>query len=206
MSPRGLMVSGMCLRAALAFIVGIVLYFTVPSGWLKIVAAPAEWLAGNTSFYLDDVEISVDQMSLQVKGNITLGAVLIDGSIMPPLPAEWNKQGGQTMTILVLAIAAFAAPAASLRRRIMLIPVMLLAVVAVSAIDLALEIQYTSVKNLLGTALSSFSFMADEINEQINARLVSRYYCLELIKVFIDGGGRLFLGAVAGVLPHLLKK
>ncbi|HMP96135.1 MAG TPA: hypothetical protein PKA51_04385 [Kiritimatiellia bacterium] len=191
------------LRVAAAFALGLAVYGFASGPWLTVLAPLVSVMGAHTAFFIDQLAVEVlDGRMIRITGVLNLGATLVDGSMIPPLPGQWIKSGGPSMTVLLVAWVVFFFPDASPRRRAVLLIPLLMITALVCAIDLVVELQGTAIRGLLQGGLETFTFRADPINETINQRLVSRLKILEIGEAFMAGGGRLFFGVLAGLIPH----
>jgi hypothetical protein len=193
------------IRMAAAFAAGLALYGFASGLWLTVMAPLVAIIGEHTAFFIDHLAVEVmDGRMIRITGVLNLGAILIDDSFIPALPGQWIKSGGPSMTILLVAWVVFFFPDVSLRRRAVLLIPLLMITALICAIDLVAELQGTAIRGLLQGGLENFTFRADPINEAINQRLVTRLKMLEIVDAFMVGGGRLFLGVLAGLTPYVV--
>jgi hypothetical protein len=102
--------------------------------------------------------------------------VLRGGEPLPAVSASWHTGGGNYIVLGVIVFTVWAAPAG--QRRWSALPVALLALLLVGAIDLALEMQRTALKSIGYEWLPTLSFADMDINRETFARLERDYRVL----------------------------
>lgn len=194
----------MVLRMTTAFVFSVALVFYVPSWWLKPVSRIAVVMVSAGCPFLEDMNVKVKESSIYAEGVIHVDMIMSGGEPLPLTRGNWQKYAGQTLNILIVAAAAWAAPAVGCRRRLVALPVMLLVAASASGFDLALEIQESALRVIGYEWVPSFSLAQTPGNLETFRRLENWYQGVLHIKAYNDGGGRLFSGLLAGLIGYAL--
>lgn len=192
----------MLIRMMCAYALCALISFAVPGWWLNSISPLVELVANATSPFLESTSVRAEVDMLHLEGQVLVNMTLRDGTPLPPLPGQWKKTGGHTLNILILAAAIWAAPVASIRRRLCALPVMLLAAALVSSLDLAVEMQVSSLQVIGSEWLPGLELASSAENVDAFRKLERWYESVRWIKGFNDGGGRLFLAVIAGLIGY----
>jgi len=195
---------GMALRMATGFAVGILIITDAPSWWLTITSPAVEIMVDAGCPYLDDLRMQIEQHEIRADGTIQINMILANGESLPAVPGTWRKHGQHTLNVLVVAIAIWLAPAAGWRRRLVALAGTLSAAALASAFILAVEIQEAALGTIGYDWLPSIPLASTPENVQTFRQMERWYETVTWIKAFHDGGGRLFLGMLAGFIGYAL--
>lgn len=181
-----------------------------PGWWLTIASPLFGFLNDVLSPYLNGTSIQIEGPMLYGTVVFDLGMNLIDGNPVPLLPITWHYSAGLLLHILVISITTWAMPPMDIRSRLAAFPFVLLFTALVSSVDLSVELQEQTFRAVARDWLPGFQFMADESNQKANAFLQYWSMSIRWIKEFHNAGGRLFLGAITGLIgcavPYSVKR
>ena len=202
MKPRPVIL--MLVRMVVAYVVCAGLLFTWPGLWLNAVEPFVAYVADASCPYIDSMKVSSDDAMIELQGRLHVEMTHASGKELPPLPVTWQKHGGQTLNVLMIAVAIWAAPAVRVRRRLLALPVILLAAAFVASIDLAAESQTTALR-VIGTEwLPGMAMAPTDANKAAFQHVEQWYQVVQWLKAFMDGGGRLFMAVTAGLVGYAL--
>lgn len=175
--------------------------------WPRIWLAPVGRLAGvlseRLSPWLENMTVQADDFMLNIQGQIHLHMTLSDETPLPVVPGTWNKHGGQSLAVGVVAAAVWAAGSVGWRRWGALAATLLVAAVA-AAFVLAVEIQDSALQSIGYEWLPGLSFADIPANHRAFANLEEHFRWIQGFKAFHDAGGRLFYSLVAAWMGYLL--
>lgn len=190
----------MVMRMLAGFVVATLLLTRFPEWWLDITAPVSEWLINGFCPFLTEMQVHAENKLIFAEGNIKLAMTMTNGEPVPLAPGTWNKQGGQTLNILIVAVAVWAAPIASIRRRLAILPVMLIAAAVASGFDLAVEVTDVTLRAIGQEWAPTLPLAKTPENIEVFRSLEKEYETVLKFKAFNDGGGRLFSGLLAGLI------
>jgi hypothetical protein len=179
-----------------------VLFYQFPGVLLAPMARVASYVGGGVSPWLSRITSSVEEQNVRFEGWISVDMVLHGGEPVAAINAYWQTGGTKYIILGVVVFAAWAAPAG--RRRWGALPVALLALICVGAVDLALEMQRAALKVIGYEWLPMLSFADVDLNRETFARLERAYRTLEWAISFLNGGGLFFIGVLAGWVGYAL--
>jgi len=196
----------MIVRMSIIYLLGWAFFYNMPGWCLKPVASLAGALADATCPYFNSIKVTTENIMIRIEGEIHVDMKLVSGAALPYTPATWHKHGGQTLNMLMMALAIWAVPSVTWQRRLLVFPFMLLAAVLFAAFDLAIEMQVSALK-VIGTQWLSEMDMANTA-ENIAAfeRMETWYRSVQWIKAFQDAGGRFFLVVLAGLIGYTIPQ
>lgn len=193
--------AGMIVRMCAAFAVAAGILYAFPDPVVRLLAPLVVALTQWTCSYLSGLSLSLNGMILSIDGQIVLAMTLLDGSDLPPVPGTWQKHAGSTLHLLVTSMAVFAVPAMPWTRRLLLLPLALALAGMVAAFHLSVDIQETALRVVGETWLPTLPLASTEANIATFHALESHFNAVVWVKSFNDGGGSLFLAALAGLIP-----
>lgn len=193
---------GIVIRMAAGYLVGILLVTALPGIYLKPVAPIAALMVNLTSPHLTECSLTMDGTSMNATANLSVVMTRVDGQPVPVQEGRWSKGVGATLHILVVGLAMWAAPSASRARRLGAFAVFIILAGLIGAADLAVQMQSTSLQVVGAEWLPKQSLASTDANHAAFAVLKSRYETTRAVSAFLDGGGRLFLGVLAGWIGY----
>lgn len=191
----------MILRMATGFAIGLSLLFWLPATWPGVVA-PAVTLLVDASPYLENTRTRVESDHVVTEGMIRVNMTLQNGEKLPPVPGTWKKHTDQSATLLMVTLAVWMAPTASIRRRLIALPVSLLIAALASGLSLITELHVVALHTMGYEWLATAPLANTQENLRVFERMEQWYDRFVWIKAFLDGGGRLFLGIIAGLAGY----
>jgi len=187
-------------RLAAAYVLLLVMATRAPEPWLRAVAPVAALTADAASPYLDDLRARVEGRAFQFDGRFMIDMTLATGQPVPPIPGAWRQQGSHALHLALVAFSLWAAIALPWRRKIAALGFTAVAALIFSGIDLSVQMLDSALGVIGRDWLPAQVMRSDEANLAAFQRLESHYEWVRGAKAFFDGGGRLFLGVVAGWL------
>jgi hypothetical protein len=196
----------MTARMVCVYLLGWALIYNMPGWCLKPVATLAGALADATCPYFSSIKVATENIMIRIQGEIHVDMELVSGAALPHAPATWHKHGGQTLNMLMMAMAIWAVPVVTWQRRLLVFPFMLLAAVLFAAFDLAIEMQVSALK-VIGTQWLPEMEMANTAeNIAVFEKMETWYKSVQWIKAFQDAGGRFFLAVLAGLIGYTIPR
>jgi hypothetical protein len=193
-SPRMKIVA----RAGAAFLATAALVCAFPAPLMRLISPGVRALTALTFPQVERLSLLTDDARISIEGTLRLNLVRDDGQSIPPVPGKWQKSAGPTLYLLVVTMAAFAAPAMSARRRVAAAPWALVFAWGVCSFHLAVEIQEVALRFIGYEWLPALSFAATDENVARFHALERRYTAISWVKSFNDAGGVYFLAFIAG--------
>ena len=188
-----------------AFLLVTALVFVFPGTWLRLVAPLAAVTTNAFNPYLESVSVAVEDLGFHAQGVFQMDVTLADGAALPELLVWWKKADcWKTLGILVVAATIWACPACGWRRRLVLFPVVLAAAAWVSAYDVGIEIQETMLRDLAPKIFLENPLAASAANQAALQRLETWHATVLWARQFNEGGGRMLLAVLAGLIGHVL--
>ncbi|MBW7907407.1 MAG: hypothetical protein H3C50_00580 [Kiritimatiellae bacterium] len=196
--------AGMLTRMCAVFAVVAWCVYAFPSAWLWPVTGPTAWLVEIGCPYLTDMSVEADGITVVARGDIAVSLSLSGGEPLPRVPGVWHKHGEQTLSIFAVVFAIWAAPTISWRRRVALAPVAMLGAVLVAAFVLSIEIQWAALKMIGYEWLAGLPLARTADNWKYFGQMEQWFRVISWIRAFHDGGGRLFLALLAGLIGYAI--
>lgn len=149
--------------------------------------------------WLDEVTVKAVEVQLQIEGRLRLGVTRLEGGLVEGPPVQWTWSAKEHLMLLVVAMAAWALPSVGWRRRAAALPVTLFLVALITAADVTVELQHTTLRTLSEGALGHISLANTEENRAALLSFERQFRGVLWVKAFSDAGGRLFLAVLAGL-------
>jgi len=196
------MAMGVVIRMLVLCLLSTIMVLYYPWIWLRVVAPLAGFFADAACPYINELKATNDGLLIRLHGQFHIALTRADGTSLPPAILDWHKHSMQTLIMLVVAVSVWAAPAVTFKRRMLVFPVMLLALALACAYDLAVETQLAAL-HMIGTEwLPGIPMLNSDANADAFSRMENWYQSLKWVKAFNDAGGRLFLAALAGLIGY----
>jgi len=193
------------LRLVLGYLLTLVVVMQFPGIWLRPLAPVSAVIADLASPYFANVRAYSEGVSIHVQGDITLDMTLLNGQPLPPLPGKWHKNGSQSLGVLLVALPIWLAISLPRRRKMLALVCTCLIALAGASFDFAVETQHAALQGIGTQWLPAHTMENTPANIESFARLESNYRTSRVLKAFFDGGGRLFLGVLAGWMGFQLS-
>lgn len=189
----------MLVRVFAAFLAAAAMISAYPAPLMRWIAPGVRALTALTFPEVERLSLKADGGHISIEGALQLTLARDDGQPISPVLGKWQRSVGPTLNLLVVAMAAFAAPAMSARRRVAAVPWVLVFAWCVCSFHLAVEIQEVALRFIGHEWLPTFSFAATDENVARFHALERRYTIITWIKSFNDAGGIYFLAFLAGL-------
>jgi len=187
-------------RSVGVFAVAAPVVLLLPEVWITPLAPVWSALNDAGSPYLLLTTTRLEGPMLFGASQFDLGMQVGDGKPIPLIPIDWHYSTGPVQHVMLMAITAWAMPSMHFRSRLMSFPLVLMFAFVVSVCDLSIELHDQVFKALSGDWLTGVRVMDNEANRDALARLQQWGWSIRSIKEFMNAGGRLFLGVMAGLM------
>ena len=170
------------------------------SGLLVAAIEPvAGWLSGWFGPYVHEVQMTLREGMVAVDFRLVLGMTRTDGAPLPAIQCLLHKPFWQMLVYPVVALAVFAAPPVSRRRRLWALPATLAAILLVCGFQQAVELLVQALENLGSDAFQALSPAPTPANYEYYDALRRSYVIWKQVLRFNASGGALFLAVWAGI-------
>lgn len=192
----------MLLRMGGTYVLAFLLCYAFPGPILRALEPFVRIVTDWTSPYVDHVQLTRQDQMIRVDCRVQLAMTRADGSPLPRLAGYSEKGIWQTLHLVVLALTVYAAPTMPFRRRLMALPVTLVAIALVCAFQQSVEIQSHVLRTVGSSWLQSVQPAPTEANLAYFKSMQSWYAVIWRIKNIIAGGGGLFLAVLSGLAGY----
>ena len=158
----------------------------------------ADW----TSPYVENVQLTLQDKMIRVDCHVRLDMTRADGSPLPMLAGYSEKGVWQTLHLVVMALTVLAAPAMPFRRRLVALPVTLIAIALVCAYQQSIEIQSHVLRTVGSSWLQTVQPAPTEANLAYFKTMQSWYDVIWRLKNINAAGGVLFLAVLSGLVGY----
>lgn len=191
-------------RAFPVFAVLLAVAVLWPRPWMTLIARVSAPIIDAVTPWAQSISIDMVDRIFVVSGAIVFDGVLSDGRPMPPIPGTWRQSALVYLSMLPVALTAWAIPAVPWRRRGLALPLALGLALLLAALSLTVEIQRAALESVGSGALVNITLADIPRNHDLLASLERRLSVLRWTCEFLAAGGRLGLALLAGFASVLI--
>jgi hypothetical protein len=194
----------MLLRMGAMYILASLLCYSFPGPILHALEPVVRIVTDWTSPYVENVQLTLQDRMIRVDCHVRLDMTRADGSPLPMLAGYSEKGVWQTLHLVVMALTVFAAPTLPFRRRLVALPVTLIAIALVCAFQQSVEIQSHVLRTVGSSWLQTVQPAPTDANLAYFKAMQSWFDVVWRLKNINAGGGALFLSVLCGLVGYAI--